>query len=80
MLNVDVWVMNEGIFDKLFKVPESSFIGPIGHVVLVAFSKSGDKVLLEVDKKWIRRISFGMILEGGKPGKICYVFVIIFNV
>ena len=64
---VDVWVMNEGIFDKLFKVPESSFIGPIGHDVPVAFSKSGDKVLLEVDKKWIRRISFGMILEGGKP-------------
>jgi hypothetical protein len=49
MGNERVWA--EGIFDKLFKVPESSFIGPIGHVVPVAFSKSGDKVLLEVDKE-----------------------------
>ena len=52
---VDVWVMKEyGVkesWTNLFKVPESCLNRPIGHVVPVAYSKSCDKVLLEVDKE-----------------------------
>ncbi|KAK4588571.1 hypothetical protein RGQ29_019541 [Quercus rubra] len=53
---VDIWVMKEyGVkesWTKLFKVSaDSSLKRPLGHIVPLAYSKSGDKVLLAVEKR-----------------------------
>jgi hypothetical protein len=68
---VDVWVMKEyGLkesWTKLFNVSQSStFNRNFGEVMPLAYSKSGDKVLLEVDNT----SSFGMILGGERAKRV----------
>jgi F-box interacting protein len=73
---VDVWAMKEyGLkesWTKLFKVSQSSLNRRFGQVMPLAYSKSGDKVLLELDKDkllWydLRRRSAKKVRIEGAP-------------